>query len=225
MKNNKIKIGPVGLIVTYFIVREFLGVLLFGIVNMVLGNKNVVSTITSLYKEGQELSVFVTNISSVISGIIIVITTIIFWIVVRKFFSFDQLAKEKFLKYIIILLTISYVALSVHKLEKGYENIYTHLYTLDVASDIMEKEYNENLENFEGYGYAEGCKTKEDLKEAKKENANAWIKDAFITPVVPQLSSLLIMIFSLEVFSHVTKERIRSLFSFLTKEKEKTDNQ
>ena len=225
MKKNKTKIGAVGLLVTYFMIRYVLGVILIGIVNIILKQNNVSSIITSLYKEGQDLSVFVTNVSSVISGIIIVITTIIFWIVVRKFFSFDQLAKEKFLKYIIILLTISYVALSVNKLEKGYENIYTHLHTLDVASDIMEEEYNEDPENFEGYGYAEGCKTKEDLKEAKKENVNAWIKDAFITPVVPKFYSLLVMIVSLELFSHITKERIKLLFRFPTKEKRETYNQ
>ena len=225
MKNNKIKIGPVGLIVTYFIVREILGVLLLGIVNMVLGNKNVASTITSLYKEGQDLSVFVTNVSSVIIWIIIIITTIVFWIIVRKFFSFDQLAMEKFLKYTILLLTITYVTLTVHQLEKGYDNIYTHLLTVRVAGDIMRDEYNDDPDNFEGKSFAEGCKTLEDINEAEKDTTNAWIKDAFITPVLPKLSSLLIMIVSLEVFSHVTKERIKSLFSFLTKEKEKTDNQ
>ena len=133
-----------------------------------------------------------------------VTTSLVFWTIVKFFYIVDKPSIERFLKNAVIILTFLCVGLVITKSIDGYNKIYSNLFTLHVAADLVEDEYKEDPEHFEGTGFVEGCKSWEDIREAEKNTLNDWIAHYFITPIVPTCVYLLASITTLNAFPIIT---------------------
>lgn len=100
-----------------------------------------------------------------------------------------------------IVLTLLCVGFVITKSIDGYQKIYSNLFTLHVACNAIEDEYKEDPEHFEGYGFAEGCKSWDDIREAEKNTLNEWIAHYFISPSIPTCVYLLASIISLHAYT------------------------
>lgn len=202
-KNEEFQLGSFGLLVIYVMVSGPLGTLLTGISLQIIKH----TKLATLIIQGQTDKVLV--LSCVVASIITIIVSICFWVLVRMFLKPDKLTIEKFKKIAIIALTFSVIGSIVINIYKGYDNIYKDLFTVHVASEIIEDEYYKDSENFKGSGFAEGCKNMDDIRETEKNVTNEWIAHYFITPIIPSCVTLLVAIASLEIFSYITTDRIK----------------
>ncbi len=213
-RKDEFKVGPWSLVVLYIVICSILGTLLVGIIITIIKETNL-AMILMQYSSDKLLS-----ISCITTSIITVFITAIYWVIIKKFVTIDKLTIEKFIKNTIIVLTFLAIGSIVVNLYKGYNNIYTNLFTLHVACNIVEDDYRDDPEHFEGTGLAEGCKSWEDIREAEKNTLNDWIASYFITPIIPTCVNLLVSILSLEFFSHISKNGIKQTIYFIFNRKQ-----
>ncbi len=173
-ENKKKTISSMGLLSLYIVISIIMGIL-FGI-----------TSLTS---------------NSVVICINTITTSLVFWTIVKHFFILDKLSVERFLKNTIIILTFLCVGLVTTKSIDGYNEMDYIYTTLHVAFNTIENEYKENPDQFEGYGFAEDCKSWVDIEKAEKNTLNDWIAHYFISPIVPTCVYLLASIASLNVFT------------------------
>ena len=203
-KNDEFKIGHCSLLVIYIVICSILGTILVGIVTTIIRNTSLATALLQCQDDKLVM------IYCIITSIITILVTAIFWIIVRGFINIDKITIEKFIKNAIITLTILAIGSVSVNLYKGYNSLYKNLYSVHVASSIIEDDYYKDPDNFNGEGFAEGCRTIDEIRESEENITNEWVAHYFITPIIPTCVALLVSILSVDIFSKIYFIKIRS---------------
>ena len=134
-----------------------------------------------------------------------IIVSLVFCVVIKKKNNIDKYSLTKFFTKVTIIFTFLSVFSIIGNTMVGYKKIYGDLNTLHIASDIVEDEYRTDPVNFVGTGFAEGCKTLEDIHKAEEKATKGWISYYFVTPTITTGVSLLARITCLITFFKVFK--------------------
>ena len=195
--NDEFKIGHWSLLVLYIVICSILGTILIGIVASIIRNTNLATVLLQCQDDKLVM------IYSIITSIVTILVTATFWIIVRTFITVDKITIEKFIKNAVITLTILAIGSVIVNLYNGYNSLYKNLYTVHVASNIIEDDYYKDPDNYNGEGFAEGCKTIDEIRESEKNVTNEWVAHYFITPIIPTCVALLVSIASVDIFSKI----------------------
>lgn len=197
MKNKeKREIGAVGALIAYIIVGAIVVVTCTIIEAFVLKQP----TLTEAISKGQEEKLLLTK--CFINALEIIIYTSVFMLVVRKVFIIHLESFTQFKRFTIVatlvLAILSMGVTAVNGYRKASFRI-SLIHSIENGS-IYRLNQAENPEEFEGIGFAEGCKTETEIIEAADVQRNLSVAQNIVFPIVTDGVNCLVQIAGIQVW-------------------------
>lgn len=196
-KKEKVEIGAVGAIFAFILVTVVVSIFLYVIRAIFLKYTNA----EAVFSYGG----IETNLAwiAIFDGIIVFISILAFMLVLKKFFIVNETNMQKFIKTVIIIITVLGLITIITNVYVGYKKVFSDLHMIESYEDINMRDLERDKEDYSGFGFAEGCKTEEEIHNARKEAEEATVFNYFLLPVIPKAVIILINIACLEAFSKV----------------------